>query len=112
MTVVVLPGVPGLGGLYARGAVSPGRSRSPSGPGAVLPSVEYVVRGVRAAPEHLTEYQHLVGESASDALPAGFVHVLAFPVATALIVAVRLPAAARRAGAPGQPGYADARRSL
>ena len=88
MTVVVLPGVPGLGGLYLRGAASSGRfavsrrlDRAPTS----LPEVEYVVRSVRADPDHLTSYQHLLGESASDALPAGFVHVLAFPVATALI---------------------------
>jgi acyl dehydratase len=41
---------------------------------------------VTADPEHLSAYQHLLGEPASDALPAGFVHVLAFPVATALMV--------------------------
>ncbi len=42
--------------------------------------------GVTADPDHLSAYQHLLGETASDALPAGFVHVLAFPVATALMV--------------------------
>ncbi|MET0788162.1 MAG: MaoC/PaaZ C-terminal domain-containing protein [Cellulomonas sp.] len=90
MTTVVLPEVPGLGGLYARGAglavarrVRPGSS--------TLPSVEYVVRGVRADAAHLTEYQHLLGESASDQLPAGFVHVLAFPVATALMARSDFP---------------------
>ena len=82
---VVLPEVPALGGLYARGAGLSLARRVRPGP-SVLPDVEYVVRGVRASSEHLTEYQHLLGESASDALPAGFVHVLAFPVATALMV--------------------------
>ena len=50
-----------------------------------------MVRGVRASSEHLTEYQHLLGESASDQLPAGFVHVLAFPVATALMARSDFP---------------------
>ena len=78
---VVLPEVPALGGLFARGAGLSLARRVRSGP-TVLPDVEYVVRGVQASSEHVTEYQHLLGESASDALPAGFVHVLAFPVAT------------------------------
>lgn len=89
-TTVVLPGVPRLGGLYARGAGLAVAHRVRSGP-STLPSVEYVVRGVRASSEHLTEYQHLLGESASDQLPAGFVHVLAFPVATALMVRSDFP---------------------
>ncbi|KQY21776.1 dehydratase [Cellulomonas sp. Root485] len=89
-TTVVLPKVPALGGLFARGAGLSLARRVRSGP-TVLPDVEYVVRGVRASSDHLTEYQHLLGESASDALPAGFVHVLAFPVATALMVRSDFP---------------------
>ena len=89
-TTVVLPEVPALGGLFARGAGLSLARRVRSGP-TVLPDVEYVVRGVRASSDHLTEYQHLLGESASDALPAGFVHVLAFPVATALMVRSDFP---------------------
>ncbi|MBO3101962.1 MaoC family dehydratase [Cellulomonas fengjieae] len=89
-TTVVLPGVPGLGGLYARGAALSVAHRIR--PGArTLPDVEYVVRGVTADAEHLTAYQHLVGESASDLLPAGFVHVLAFPVATAVMARPDFP---------------------
>jgi acyl dehydratase len=86
---VVLPAVPGLAGLYARAVGVAARStalarlgRAPSG----LPDVEYAVDDVVADAGRLTAYQHLVGETASDALPAGFVHVLAFPVATALMV--------------------------
>ncbi|GEL97943.1 MaoC family dehydratase [Cellulomonas terrae] len=89
-STVVLPEVPGLGGLFARGAGLSLARRVRSGP-TVLPDVEYVVRGVRASSEHLTDYQHLLGESASDVLPAGFVHVLAFPVATALMVRSDFP---------------------
>ncbi|MEZ0447154.1 MaoC/PaaZ C-terminal domain-containing protein [Cellulomonas sp. ICMP 17802] len=89
-TTVVLPGVPGLGGLYARGAGLAVARRVRSGP-SVLPGVSLVVRGVQASAEHLTDYQHLLGESGSDHLPAGFVHVLAFPVATALMTRVDFP---------------------
>ncbi len=87
---VVLAQVPGLGGLYARGAGLSAVRRVRPGP-TQLPDVEYVVRGVRADADHLTTYQHLLGESASDALPAGFVHVLAFPVATALMTRSDFP---------------------
>ena len=61
--------------------------------------------------EHLTEYQHLLGESASDALPAGFVHVLAFPRGRALMVRADFPLPLRRPGPPGQPRGAAPRRS-
>ncbi len=92
---VDLPEAPALGSLYrraltaaARGAVVGrlgSRAGAPlSGP-AVLPDVAYAVRGVRADADRLTAYQHLLGEPGTDALPAGFVHVLAFPVATALM---------------------------
>lgn len=93
-STVVLPEVPGLVGLYARGAGASGRlalarrvGRAPS----TLPDVAYEVHGVRADALRLTEYQHLLGEPASDRLPAGFVHVLAFPVATALMARTDFP---------------------
>lgn len=84
---VRLPGVPGLGGLYARGLAGAARAALPGrrAPHA-LPEVTYAADGVRVDADHLTRYQRLVHETASDALPAGYVHVLAFPVATALMV--------------------------
>jgi acyl dehydratase len=85
--LVALPRVPGLGGLYARGLVASARRRGGGGGGGwSLPDVTYAVDDVRADVDHLTAYQHLLGEPATDALPAGFVHVLAFPVATAVMV--------------------------
>ncbi|QCB92637.1 MaoC/PaaZ C-terminal domain-containing protein [Cellulomonas shaoxiangyii] len=87
---VVLPAVPGLGGLYGRGAAGAARlalrgggSRRVQRP---LPDVVDAVDGVRVDAAHLTAYQRLLGEPGTDALPAGYVHVLAFPVATALMV--------------------------
>jgi acyl dehydratase len=91
---VVLPQVPGLGGLYARGVSASARLAALSRLGRApdqLPHVAYVARGVRADAEQLTAYQQLLGEPASDTLPAGYVHVLAFPVATALMVRPDFP---------------------
>lgn len=93
-TEVVLAAVPGLGGLYARGVGTSARHAIASRLGrssSTLPDVVYVAHGLRAGADHLTAYQHLLGESASDVLPAGFVHVLAFPVATALMVRPDFP---------------------
>lgn len=110
--VKTLPEVPGLGGLYARAVVpSPARllakvpglggrsdgedsgadGRSASTSGIVLPDVTYRVADVVADPEHLLAYQRLLGEPADDQMPAGFVHVLAFPVAMALMVRADFP---------------------
>lgn len=100
--LVTLPALPGLGGLYARGVASSGRiavARSPVGrvlPGTrdvVLPDVVYRVDDVPTAgvTEHLTDYQRLIGERVDDTLPAGYLHVLAFPLATALMVRSDFP---------------------
>ncbi|WP_227423935.1 MaoC/PaaZ C-terminal domain-containing protein [Pengzhenrongella sicca] len=56
-----------------------------------LASVSLVAAGVRADAGRLTAYQHLLGERASDELPAGFVHVLTFGLATALMVRADFP---------------------
>ena len=91
---VALPRVPALGGLYGRGLVASARLGVTGGarPGTrTLPDVTYVVDDVRADADHLTAYQHLLHEPATDALPAGYVHVLAFPVAMALMVRPDFP---------------------
>ncbi|WP_225755485.1 MaoC/PaaZ C-terminal domain-containing protein [Actinotalea sp. Marseille-Q4924] len=92
--VVELPAVPALGGLYGRGVVGSVRAAASRRSGVRaddLPGTRLVVRGVQADAAHLTAYQHLLGERADDVLPAGFVHVLAFPVATALLVRPEFP---------------------
>lgn len=103
---VELGAVPRLGALYARAGASAVRGRlgggasgggRPSGGGgasggaAALPAVEHLLRGVRPDVDHLTAYQHHVGEAATDELPAGYAHVLAFPVAIALVVRPEFP---------------------
>lgn len=90
----LLAEAPRLGGLYARGvarsvllAARRGRPMDPF----ALPARELHVRGLQTDADHLTAYQHLLGEPGTDVLPAGFVHVLAFPVATALMVEPDFP---------------------
>ncbi|WP_240645730.1 MaoC/PaaZ C-terminal domain-containing protein [Georgenia sp. SYP-B2076] len=89
----VLARMPSLGALYARAV---GRTRTlvlSSAPLARsgLPKVVLRVDGVTATAEQLSDYQHLVGEPGTDVLPAGYVHVLAFPLAMALMVRPDFP---------------------
>ncbi len=101
--VETLPSLPGLGGLYARGAASSGRiaagralpnlpvigqAREPDDGPPVLPGVAYRVTGVETGglATHLRDYQRLLHEPVSDVMPAGYLHVLAFPLATAVMV--------------------------
>ena len=92
-TVVELDGPPDLRRLYARAvagaaaAVGPPTTIGPDD----LPHTALLLRGLRPDADRLTAYQQLVGEPVSDDLPAGFVHVLAFPVATAHLIDVPLP---------------------
>lgn len=83
--------LPRLGGLFVRGAVGSATKR----PGGTvrLPEVAYRVAAVDTAGEaaHLAAYQELLGEPSSDVLPAGFLHVLAFPLATAVMVRPDFP---------------------
>lgn len=106
--VETLPAIPGLGGLYMRGLAASGRiaaaHRLPTGSGRrdpALPEVTYRVAGVptgdAAAPDHvggaahLARYVRLVGEAPSEVLPAGYLHVLGFPLATAVMVRTDFP---------------------
>lgn len=56
-----------------------------------LPDVVLVRRGVRAEPGALATYQQLVGEEVRDVLPAGYLHTLAFPLATAMLARPDFP---------------------
>lgn len=85
---------PAPSGLYARGLVGTARAaatRRSSVRESDLPRTRLVVRGITPDPVHLADYQHLLREGGSDLLPAGFVHVLAFPVALALMVRSEFP---------------------
>jgi acyl dehydratase len=83
---VILGEMPSLSKLYVNAAATAARRRvlgTHAGDG--LPEARHEVRGVKAAVENLTAYQHLIGETASDVLPAGFIHALAFPLAMSVL---------------------------
>lgn len=83
---VILGEMPSLSKLYVNAAAGAARRRILGSPGvAALPAVSHEVREVRADVENLTAYQHLIGETASDVLPAGFLHAMAFPVAMSVL---------------------------
>ncbi|HLT83829.1 MAG TPA: hypothetical protein VKZ83_06320, partial [Phototrophicaceae bacterium] len=87
-----LDAVPSLGSLYSRALAATARTTLRRGPAATsLPDVAYVAGGLTADPDQLAAYQALLGEPGTDELPAGFVHVLAFPLAMALMVRPDFP---------------------
>ncbi|WP_344103168.1 MaoC/PaaZ C-terminal domain-containing protein [Myceligenerans crystallogenes] len=89
--VTDLADVPALGGLYVKGVAGSVTKRP--GRGVVLPPVTYRVADVATTggAAQLAAYQRVVGEPSSDVLPAGFLHVLAFPLATAVMVRPDFP---------------------
>ena len=90
---VELDRAPDLRRLYARGVADTvgALGRSVTVTEGDLPDEALVLRGVWADVDRLTAYQRLVDEPVSDALPAGFVHVLTFPIAIALMVRADFP---------------------
>lgn len=83
---VILAEVPSLSKLYLNAAGEAARRRLTGGPPRLsLPLVSHEVRGVRTDVATLTAFQHLLGETASDELPAGFLHAMAFPVAMSVL---------------------------
>lgn len=93
-STVELDAIPRLGGVYARAVAGAATSvgRTPTLSADDVATHALLVRGVRSDADHLTAYQQLVGEPVSDVLPAGFVHVLTFPLSIAhLARAVPLP---------------------
>lgn len=83
---VILGEMPSLSKLYVNAAATAARRRvlGVHG-GTVLPEISHEVRTVTADVANLTAYQHLVGEAATDVLPAGFIHALAFPLAMSVM---------------------------
>lgn len=88
----MLPQVPSLAGVYANAAARSARLMVGKPQTATtLPHVAYRVDQVRADDDQLARYQHLLGDVLTDALPAGYVHVLAFPVAMAVMAREDFP---------------------
>lgn len=83
--------VPTLGSLYAKALSRTARlaMSKPAGDGR-LPQVAYTAE-LQADAVTLSAYQTLLGEPGTDELPAGYVHVLAFPLAMALMVRPDFP---------------------
>lgn len=83
---VILGEMPSLSKLYVNAAATAARRRLLGAQtGTELPGCSHEVRGVRAGVANLTAYQHLIGETASDTLPAGFIHALAFPLSMSVM---------------------------
>ena len=83
---VLLAEMPSLSKLYVNAAATAARRRLLGAhAGTDLPAQSHEVRGVRAGVDNLTAYQHLIGETASDLLPAGFIHALAFPLSMSVM---------------------------
>ncbi|WP_029251930.1 MaoC family dehydratase [Paraoerskovia marina] len=102
MTVEELGQIPPLGGSFVRGAsgsgvaaarrVLPGSDapQTTTLPDTTLRVAEVSTSGDDVA-RRLAEYERLVGERPSETMPAGFLHVLGFPLATALMVRPEFP---------------------
>lgn len=83
---VILGEMPSLSKLYLNAAAQAARRRLLGAHDTFnLPSESHEVRGVGVDVTTLTAYQHLIGETASDVLPAGFIHALAFPLAMSIM---------------------------
>ncbi|TLM87677.1 MaoC/PaaZ C-terminal domain-containing protein [Pseudarthrobacter sp. NamE5] len=83
---VILGEMPSLSKLYVNAAAQAARRRLlGTHDGSGLPAERHEVRGVTVDVATLTAYQHLIGETASDVLPAGFIHALAFPLAMSVM---------------------------
>ncbi|MBT2531296.1 hypothetical protein J7E83_03970 [Arthrobacter sp. ISL-48] len=83
---VILGEMPSLSKLYLNAAAQAARRRVlGTDNGSSLPDASHEVRGVTADVAKLTAYQHLIGETASDVLPAGYIHALTFPLAMSVM---------------------------
>jgi hypothetical protein len=83
---VILGEMPSLSRLYLNAAAQAARRRVLGTHNAsVLPDASHEVRGITADVGNLTAYQHLIGETASDVLPAGYIHALTFPLAMSVM---------------------------
>ncbi|MET3720422.1 MULTISPECIES: MaoC/PaaZ C-terminal domain-containing protein [unclassified Arthrobacter] len=83
---VILGEMPSLSKLYVNAAAQAARRRVlGTHHGSTLPATGHEVRSVGADVGNLTAYQHLIGLTARDTLPAGYLHALAFPLAMSVM---------------------------
>ena len=79
---------PALGPLYRTATLAAVLRR---GTRDTLPDTDLALRGVAVDREHLAEYDRVCGFRLSDALPGTYPHVLAFPLAVALMTRPDFP---------------------
>lgn len=92
MNTVELTEVPSLARLYVAAAASAARNRlTKDEPATALPNVRHRAGSVPIDVERLTQFQHLLHEPARDAVPSGYIHALAFPVAMNVMTAENFP---------------------
>lgn len=90
-TEVRLDAIPGLGGLYAQALGRLAQTVLSHRMVTTLPDVRFAVDGVHPDLYQLSEYQRLLAEPGTDVLPSGYVHVLAFPLAMAVMARPDFP---------------------
>jgi acyl dehydratase len=75
---------PSMTGLFARAgaAVIPGAGKLPfvSGGGGEVPDVALTLEDVKIDPDRLAAFDRVCGYSLGDAVPAAYIHILAFPL--------------------------------
>jgi acyl dehydratase len=92
MSLVEVPVPPRLGALYRRAVFgSVRRVVRPVEVTAPVPAVELVQAGVAVDIAHLAAYDRVCGYRLTDALPPTYPHVLAFPLALALMTRPDFP---------------------
>ncbi|MDR2722269.1 MAG: hypothetical protein LBB54_00870, partial [Cellulomonadaceae bacterium] len=89
-TIEKLPSIPSLTGLYAKKTaiqalriVTPGMGSYSGTAPITAPKTAYRVSGINTVGlrNNLRDYQRLMREPASDTMSAGYLHILAYPVA-------------------------------
>jgi acyl dehydratase len=86
MTVTELPGIPALGGLYAR-SLKAFAGRRPDG----LPERRIEVADVEVDPDDVAAYARVCGFGLANAVPPTWPHVLAFPLSIHLMTGDDFP---------------------
>ncbi len=91
MAVRELSSSPSLGAIYPRALAGPLLGRLPGFGGQALPDDELVVVNVPLERERVERYERVCGFQPSDAVPATYPHVLAFPLSMQLMTDRRFP---------------------
>ncbi|MFM2420933.1 MAG: hypothetical protein RL385_5656 [Pseudomonadota bacterium] len=88
MRVEILSSAPSVGSVLARAAISPLLKQ---GRKAELPNLEFGLDGVKTERSKLAAYNQVCGFDVPSAVPATWLHILAFPLHGALLTHERFP---------------------